>query len=325
MRICLVAHFKDNPVKGDIGTKNVAYYLAKELSKRHEILQIDVRVINSWRKIKAFKPQIIHFVLGPTTLGLIITKAFKIWYNNAKVLVSAPNPFLRFKMFLPLFKPDMILTQSLHYEEIFNEVGYKTEFLPNGVDVEKFVPASQSFKERLREKYCLDANKFVILHVGPIIERRNIRLLEKLQDEECQVLIIGRIPFEEELYESVRDKGCLVWINRFENIEEIYKMCDCYVFPTPPINTTASIDLPLSVLEAMACNLPVISTRFGALPRIFDEGDGLFFVENEDDVYKITERIKRENMEIKTREKVLPYSWQNIAKRLERIYNELLH
>lgn len=324
MKICLVAHFKDNPVKGDIGTKNVASYLSKELSKRHEILQIDVKDFKSWRKIKAFKPQIIHFVLCPSTLGLVIAKAFKIWHTEAKVIMSAPNPSLRFKMFLPLFKPDLILTQSKQSEEIFVKLDFKTEFLPNGVDVEKFVPASQSFKERLRVKYCIDANKFVILHVGPIIERRNIRFLEKLQNEENQVLIIGRIPFEKDLYRSFRDKGCLVWIKRIENIEEIYQMCDCYVFPTPPINTTASIDIPLSVLEAMACNLPVITTRFGALPRIFDDGDGLFFVENEDDVYKIMERIKRGNMEIKTREKVLPYSWNNIVQRLEEIYEKLL-
>jgi len=320
MRICLVAHFKHNPLEGDIGTKNVAYYLSKELSKRHEILQIDVRGINSWRKIKAFKPQIIHFVLGPSTLGLIIAKAFKIWHTGAKVIMSAPNPFLRFKMFLPLFKPDLILTQSQHYEEIFVKLGFKTEFLPNGVDVEKFSPASSGLKERIKDKYGIDANKFVILHVGPIIERRNIRLLGNLQEGDNQVLIIGRIPFEEDIYKSLSDKGCLVWIKQFENIEEIYKMCDCYVFPTPPINTTASIDIPLSVLEAMACNLPVITTRFGALPRIFDEGGGFFFAEREEDFFKKIEDLKKGNPKVKTREKVLPYSWGNIVRELEEIY-----
>lgn len=325
MKICLVAHFRDNPVKGDIGTKNVAYYLSKELSKRHKILQIDVKDIKSWREIKAFEPQIIHFVLCPSTLGLMVAKSFKIWYKEAKVIMSAPNPSLRFKMFLPLFKLDLILTQSQYYEELFVKLGFKTKFMPNGVDHQKFLPASKGLKEKLREKYGMDASEFVIMHVGPIIESRNIRVLEKLQNKGSQVLIIGRIPFEKDLCESLRDKGCLVWINRFANIEELYKMCDCYVFPTPTMNTTASIDIPLSLLEAMACNLPVISTRFGALPRIFDEGDGFIFAERNEDFFKGIEKLKNGNLKVKTREMVLPYSWQNIAQRLEEIYRELLY
>ena len=92
----------------------------------------------------------------------------------------------------------------------------------------------------------------------------------------------------------------------------------------PVINKKACIEMPLSVLEAMACNIPVITTKFGALPRMFGGGDGLFFVEKEEDFYKGLEEVKNGAMEIKTREKILPYSWENIMERLERIYNELL-
>jgi len=57
------------------------------------------------------------------------------------------------------------------------------------------------------------------------------------------------------------------------NIEEIYNLADCYVFPT--FKRHNCIDMPLSVMEAMACNIPVISTKFGGLPKIFKEGNGL--------------------------------------------------
>ena len=67
------------------------------------------------------------------------------------------------------------------------------------------------------------------------------------------------------------------------NIEEVYALSDCYVFPTPPMNKINSIEIPLSVLEAMACNLSVITTKFGALPKVFEEGDGLIFVDDGED------------------------------------------
>ena len=82
--------------------------------------------------------------------------------------------------------------------------------------------------------------------------------------------------------------------------------------------------MPLSVLESMSCNLPVITTKFGALPKVFEEGDGLFFVENEREIFMVLEKIKNTNMKVKTREKVLPYSWENIGKRLEKIYSNLI-
>jgi glycosyltransferase involved in cell wall biosynthesis len=324
MKICLVAHFTHDQLSGDLGTKNVARHLAKELSKRHEILQLDVRAVSRWHELKAFKPEIIHFVLGPTTRGLMVAKAFKNWQNDARVIVSAPNPHVWLRLLLPLLKPDLILAQSAEYEGLFKEYGFRTAFLPNGVDIHHFIPVTQEEKRVIRTKYGIDVSKFLILHVGPIIQPRNVSTLVNLQDEGTQVLIIGRNPFDRDVYQSLVNKGCTVWIKHFENIAEIYQMSDCYVFPTSPKNTTASIDIPLSVLEAMACNIPVITTRYGAIPRMFEhEGDGLFFVDNNEYLLRTVDTVRNGDFKIKTCKKVLPYSWENIGQRLEEIYEGL--
>ena len=77
-------------------------------------------------------------------------------------------------------------------------------------------------------------------------------------------------------------------------------------------------------MEAMSCNLPVISTRYGALPRLFTEGDGLYFAERDVDLIPLLERIKPDTRQVRTREKVLDYTWGSVAKRLEQIYSEVL-
>jgi len=53
------------------------------------------------------------------------------------------------------------------------------------------------------------------------------------------------------------------------HVEHLYQASDAYVFPVT--STDNAIEVPLSVLEALACDVPVVSTRFGGLPRLFGE------------------------------------------------------
>jgi glycosyltransferase involved in cell wall biosynthesis len=77
-------------------------------------------------------------------------------------------------------------------------------------------------------------------------------------------------------------------------------------------------------MEAMSCNLPVVTTKFGALPRLFKEGDGFFFIENEYEILPILEILKKDNQHISTRKKALNYSWEMISKKIEVMYEKAL-
>jgi glycosyltransferase involved in cell wall biosynthesis len=251
--------------------------------------------------------------------------------------MSAMHPTFSYfsRKFIPLFKPDLVLVQSYETEKMFENLGCETEFFPCGVDVRKFIPFNARVKSKLREKYGIDRGKFVILHVGSIKRGRNVQMLKKLQKGDNQVIVIGSTSagVDQELCKELKNSGCIVWIRYFERIEEIYGLSDCYVFPTTskkdflgkPISD--SIEMPLSILEAMACNLPVISTRFGALPRVFDQDEGLIYVDKEEDFLKVVEKIKNDiknGIKIRNREKILPYSWVNVAEKLQQIYANII-
>lgn len=340
MRICLIGDCTGNI---DEGMKKVTLHLSKELSTNHQVLLVNPKRVFSrgfWKDIKNFRPQIIHYVPGPSIFSFAIVKALALYCRSAKTIMSAMHPgFYGFRGFsygaynafssicknlVPLLKPNLILVQSHQSEEMFTKLGCSTQFLPNGVDIEKFIPVSETTKRELRKKYSLDEEKFVILHIGSIKKWRNVWLLKKLQKENNQVLIIGSTSTgrDKGLCQQLREEGCLVWTDYVENIEEVYALSDCYVFPTME-DKIGSIETPLSILEAMSCNLPVVSTRFGALPRVLEEGDGLIFANKEQDFHHAIERVKNDDLEIKTREKVLSYSWEHIAKRLEEIYEQL--
>ena len=330
MKICLLGEYSGNL---DEGMRKVSSHFNKELAKRHEVLTLDlylseVLAKTFWKDIKNFNPHIIHYIHGPSIKSFILLKVASLCCRDAKTVMSAMHPGLSFlsKQFITLIKPDLVLTQSYESEDMFKKLKCETKFLPSGVDVERFKQGMSKTKEELREKYGIDKDKFVILHIGSIKEGRNVHLMEKLQREDSQVIIIGAIStgINKNMAQQLKKSGCLVWERFFENIEEFYALSDCYLFPTPPMNKLNSIEMPLSVLEAMACNLPVITTRFGALPRVFEDSEGLFFADNGDDFINILESIKSTDIDVKTREKILPYSWENIGKKLDENYSMLI-
>ncbi|MDW7775542.1 MAG: glycosyltransferase family 4 protein [Methanosarcinales archaeon] len=320
MRICFVAYFNNEGGTGDMGTRTVARHLAGGVSKTHEVLRVDVRDIGSWRKAKAFGPDIIHFVFAPTTMGFVAARLFSLYCRGARTVISAPNPTLSCGWLVKHLRPDVILVQSQESEKFFQGLGFNTRFLSNGVDVERFVPATPGQKEQFREMYRIDVEKFVILHVGPVIRKRNIEQLLELQGEDTQVVVVGRRPYDSRLLAELRAQGAVVITEYVERIEEVYALSDAYVFPTDPENRGASIEIPLSVLEAMACNLPVVSTKFGALPVIMKESNEFIFYRSINEIS--AKSIQKMHDVTKNREEMKSLSWPNIVKKLEAMYCE---
>jgi glycosyltransferase involved in cell wall biosynthesis len=224
-----------------------------------------------------------------------------------------------------LIKTDLVVVQSDQAERTYRALGCNVKYsVYSGVDLEKFRPVSSSDKEKLRLEYGVDPEKFVILHVGSVRKWRNVDHLIEIQKEAgVQVVLVGRSTTknENDVEQALRKAGVMVKDGYNPRIAEFYGLADCYVFPTTtPIG---SIDVPLSVLEAMACNLPVVTTRFGGLPRMFREENGFFYSDTAHFPQHIR-ALKEGDIKIETRSLVLPYSWDNIANNLYAMYHELL-
>lgn len=323
----------------DEGMKITALRLGEGLAGQHKVKRMnmgDIGSLDFWKACRGFRPQIIHYVPGPSILSFVVMKALKGFCPGARTVISATHPsffslrglgygpyyalssLLTFS--IPALKPDLILVHSHETERMFQRWGCRTRFLPSGVDTTIFSPVSLEAKERLRGKYGIGRDKFVVCHAGSAGKWRNIKILGDLQTEDTQVVLLagGSTVVDEAGCRELQEKGCLVWRDYLPSAQEIYQLSDCYVFPTA--DRRGSIELPLSVLEAMACNLPVVSIRFGALPRVFEEGDGLIFVDDRQSLLEGVARVQQGGMEIETRSKVLPLSWEKVVGQLEEIY-----
>lgn len=350
MRICV--YTKKINQHHDEGIANVAYDLSfKLLANNHKVLmlfstgngieQADMKkvplsslLINRKLKseLKRFNPDLIIYVprASASFTNFIFTKLLK-WRWNIKasvLLVLQPNKFgFLSKICVRLFKPDLILSSSKKNCNSLANLGCKAQFIPLWIDCQKFTPVSLETKRKLRHKYGVDSASYAILHIGHINNNRNLLLLKVLQSKGYQVLVLGSTstPHDNVLLEELRASGIKIYTNYLENVEEMLQLSDCYIFPT--FSETASISTPLSVLEAMACNLPVVSTRFGGLVDIFpDEEKGLLYAESEQDFLIKVNYLKEHAKDgiITTRELVEKYSVEKSGEELVKILEPLV-
>ncbi len=212
------------------------------------------------------------------------------------------------------FGPDLVLTPSTSLMSQIHGLGLPASFLPMGVDLERFRPVDGSMKRLLRKKCGLPEEGPVVLHVGHLQPLRNLGWVVRVHETmRAMTVVVGgtTMGVDPQVSTSLQSAGLHVINHYLERIEEIYQLADCYVFPV--MDERAAIGIPLSVLEGMACNLPVVTTPFGGLPRIFSEGDGLFYADNDGDFVRAVQQALTLRPEaVRTREKVLSYSWANI-------------
>jgi len=337
LSVCVVAEDLSLPI--DEGIKHFAVSLLRQWSREHPVLGISARsrrppatphtvapganrfFLSSKLStaLKQFKPDVVCYVpsASATLFSFLRARALKLYCPSAMVIMISlqPRRYGRLSRFLiRRLAPDLLFVQHEASLRQLADMNLKVKMLAGGVDLEKFTPVSRDKKAALRTGYALDPGAFTVLHVGHITEGRNIDLLADInQRHGAQVVLVGSSivhPDRAAVTARLKRQGVIVIDRYVENIEEFYQLSDCYLFPV--VSERDCIGTPLSVLEAMACNLPVLTLRYGMLPRLFEEGGGLFFADGPEGlVEKITD-VKHTNG-CHTRDKAAACSWGRVA------------
>lgn len=329
MKIFLIG---DVSGKLDEGMKNTTNHYYIELSRTNDVLLVRPKRLASlrqWKEIVLFAPDIINYIHGPTIRSFILTKILSLLCHRAVTVMSATRPILSKwdRGVIPFLKPDLLLVQSSKQGMEFGKLGFRTSFFPGGIDMGRFHPVSETEKRELRKKFRIPIDKFVVLHVGHITRMRSLEVFEEItRFNDCLVYIVAAtswIPPDESILSRLKRAGCFIYTDFVPGIEQVYQMSDCYVFPG--FGDSPAIEIPLSVLEAMACNVPVVTGRFGGLPDLFRERDGFYFADDPGEILQSLDHISHSHSErIKTREMVNGLSWESLAKELIKIYQDLI-
>jgi len=158
----------------------------------------------------------------------------------------------------------------------------------NGVDSERFRPQPERRAE-VREALGVPASAFLAGTVGTMRPVKNQRLLlEALagagagagagEDAPWGVLV-GDGPLMDDLKAAARDLGVaerVVFAGPRDDVPDLLAALDAFVLPS------RSEAMPVSLLEAMACQVAVVATRVGGIPELVtDDVEGLLVADGD--------------------------------------------
>lgn len=163
-----------------------------------------------------------------------------------------------------------------------NDIG--TEVVMNGVNLSHF----DSVSAIERGKIGFSTNDFVLVYFGRIIPEKGVEeviqsMLKLMSCEHIKLLVIGssfyddtdRVdPFVEKIRtmsHPLKDRILFTGYVPYSQIPAYLKTCDVAILPS-----LCEEAFGLSMLEAMACGVPVISTNAGGIPEVCGKSAFLF-------------------------------------------------
>lgn len=283
--------------------------------------------------LKKIHPDVIHSqMIGMGVPALAANKLFGmpyvVWGQGSDVYLY--QRYERAILRLVLKKAGVVIALTEHMKSKIEEYyGIKSFVVPNGINLEKFEGLS---KTELRVKLCIGQDEKIITFIGRLHPVKGVRYLIQamnlIKDREpnAKLLLIGdgqdRVSLSEEVKKSNLE-SFVTFLRQIpsQNIPDYTIASDVFVLPS------LSEGFPLTVLEAMASGLPVVTTKVRGLPEIVTEGENGFLVEP-GNPEQLAEKISlllenkelRLKMSLNNREKAKQYSWENVVEKLEKIY-----
>ena len=286
-----------------------------------------------------FKPDIIHVHHAfPFSWAAAFIKDF---YNIPYVVTIHGSE-------LPSMEKEKRFTRATYYamyraKQIFPNSGYtrdwflrifkgnfheKCRVIPGGVNVDKFVYSESGAKSVDKELHL--HGKPVVVFAGKLTKYKGVEfLVGAAKNIHGEVVILGDGPEKQRLQEKAKQLGLtnIHWVGHLgagiKKLVPYYSRADVFVAPS-----VWDEPLGLVILEAMACQTPVVVTRKGGIPLAVKEGyNGLFVrarnsAEIVEKVNKLLDNTSlRDKMGQNARKSVEEkFSWETIAHKFELSY-----
>lgn len=167
--------------------------------------------------------------------------------------------------------------------KITNEI----EVIPNFIDLEKF---KKQKKDHFKKAIC-PAGESLVVHTSNFRKVKRvgdvIKIFANIHKEiPAKLLMIGDGPERVKAETQCRDLGIghdVRFLGKLEAVEEVLSVADLFLMPSEKES------FGLAALEAMACEVPVISTNTGGLPELNIQG-GTGFLSNIGDIEDMTRK-----------------------------------
>lgn len=213
-----------------------------------------------------------------------------------------------------------------YYRDVVHVPKHKLKLLYNDIDPSRF---SRGDKQEIREELKIDKSCFVFVFVhrfSPV--RKSAMYIPQIFDEFFAVInddkvrfyLIGGGPDKEELEALIKTKAYsnqVLFLGGIPNsdIQKYYQAADVY------INPTHAEGFPRTIIEAMGCGLPIVTTNAGGIRDILPPSQHKY-MSDIDDVAQFSKNLvdiynEKDGLEVYINDnttRIQRYSTDNVAK-----------
>ena len=231
-----------------------------------------------------------------TPMGSVITRlaAGRARKNGTKIIYTAHGfhfykgaPMINWLVYYPIerilaHRTDLLIT--MNQEDYKRALKFRARKVVKvngvGLDLNKFKMISDDAKQRIRKKLNLREDDFFAISVAQLIKRKNhivlIEAVAKLNNPKFHLFICGDGIQEKELKKKVNELNLQNQIHFLGFRKDIYQLCsaaDLFLF------ASLQEGLPVAIMEAMACGLPIIASEIRGNTDLIDPPKGGYLVD----------------------------------------------
>lgn len=292
------------------------------------------------KAIKEFGAQVVHLHgYGATNFGIPSARAL-----GAKVVLHEhfvdPNlPFYQYpfdRALCPLI--DRGVSNCIAVKDFMVEKRCcdpnNIDVIYNGVAIEDFVRSDDSVRQQIRQRWGIPQDALLLASIGRLDEQKGnkylIQAAAKLIKEipNTYFLIVGDGPLMDDLKKQSEDQGTshnIIFTGYLDEIPQVQSAIDVQVFPSLWEGTT------LTIFEAMAIGVPVVSTDADGLAEIVKDGENALVVKP-GDAEALFQAMRKICQDDNLRQQLAKASYagrtqydiQNTVNQLQDLYRELI-
>lgn len=279
---------------------NIYKYIEKVFRRVFKIYTGNYYIKQVCRNIKKSKKSYDFIIIeNMPQFGLVLKKK-----TNDKLILHLHNDYLNTMSFkansiCECYNKILCVSNFITNRVIkINEKNQNIITLYNGIDLKSFSVISSP--NEIFKKYGIDNTKRIFIYSGRVVKEKGVKeLIEafiELGLKDYQLLIAGSYNYGKENDNSfiielkkVALNGNVIFTGYipYEEMVELYSISSFGVIPSI-VNEAC----PLTAIEMMACELPIICTNSGGLPELVNEKCGII-VERKDLKENLKNAIKR--------------------------------
>jgi len=183
-------------------------------------------------------------------------------------------------------------------------------------------------------KFCKDPNEKILIHTSNFRSVKRVPDVIRIFNEvhkriPSRLLLIGDGPDRSQCEHLSRELGIAEYVKflgKQSQIVNILSGADLFLIPSQ------SESFGLAALEAMACEVPVISSSVGGLPELVSHGESGFIAEFGDigrmakyAIDLLTTPVKHQQFAKAARKRAMEFEASKVVAQYEQYYDKVLH